>query len=554
MQFFRAIFLVVGISFFLIAGAGCRNITAGSRTWNSEEINQIGALVDRAGTMQPPSETVDTIKDKTREMKKNKKYIYEKHEANNKTMSVLELGLSDNILWPGALIRGDKLANYVYEPIVASRQPITISLTGETVKGAGDLYLKVKSPSRAGLSQSISDLLERAIPVGKKVPANFDYTCKQVYNESHMSAFLGADVSYGIYDLSTKFNWDSITRKNKIIAKFRQIYFTVNVDTPVHPSDFFSPSMGVKKIEALLPAGSAPVYVGSVSYGVMALMFIETDYSEEQINNSIQAGMDGKWGVKITGGYTSEDILSSSSINIVVYGGDTAGLENEELNLKGFKKIISNSYSCSPNNWGKPLSYNFYHLSNNTLAGFNSTSEYTIVRVSPAYPHVRLTVEKMKMDWADDDTQGGGCCKGRCDGVGGEDKVELDYYNVKVTAYNRSNQSPATLHKIDNAKKIVSYGDSGWGVSMDSGSIRPLNKSDDWHFNNWDFDLYQAVFVIEVYATDYDGSGCSREEAKNTKKIYGSEFFDNNGVHQVFFQASDFEGHFDIKIECLNCN
>ena len=106
-----------------------------------------------------------------------------------------------------------------------------------------------------------------------------------------MSAFLSADVSYGIYDLSTKFNWHSTTKKNKIIAKFRQIYFTVNVDTPAHPSDFFSPSMSLENVEALLPAGSAPVYVGSVSYGVMALMFIETDFSEEEINECIVEGI-----------------------------------------------------------------------------------------------------------------------------------------------------------------------------------------------------------------------------------------------------------------------
>jgi hypothetical protein len=85
-----------------------------------------------------------------------------------------------------------------------------------------------------------------------------------------MNLFVGADVSYGGGNLDTKFNWDSTTKKNKIIASYKQIYYSIDIDTPTCPADFFAASMEVDDIKEALPNGAKPLYVCSVSYGMMA--------------------------------------------------------------------------------------------------------------------------------------------------------------------------------------------------------------------------------------------------------------------------------------------
>ena len=80
--------------------------------------------------------------------------------------------------------------------------------------------------------------------------------------------------------MGTRFDWGSTTRKNKIIAKYQQLYYTIDMDTPSSPAAVFAASNTLEGLKSAIPPGSCPVYVAGVTYGMMALTFIETDYTE----------------------------------------------------------------------------------------------------------------------------------------------------------------------------------------------------------------------------------------------------------------------------------
>ena len=172
-----------------------------------EEVAAIEEIADDAGKVVPLAEEKDEIIDSTTEDKGDFRYTYEKHDVVDNIDSVVYLGLNDDVIWPGSLVEGAHAHDFVYVPISVERAPVTlsISLEGSPATG-GSLVQTVEDPKLSNIRQGISDLLKDAITEDTHVPARVDFNYKQVYNESQMNLFVGADVSYGAGSLDTRFN------------------------------------------------------------------------------------------------------------------------------------------------------------------------------------------------------------------------------------------------------------------------------------------------------------------------------------------------------------
>lgn len=460
---------------------------------------------------------------------------YEKHDVVDNIQSVVYLGLNDDVIWPGSVVKGDHAHDFVYEPISVPRGPITLSLSLETSQTGGAITRTIDDPKLSTVRQGISDLLADAITTGTTVPAKVEFIYQQVYNESHLNLAAGADISYGAGSLDTRFDWNSTSKKTKVFAKYKQIYFTVDMDTPRSLADFFALDADPAVVAAAMPPGSRPLYVAGVSYGMMALMFIETDFTEEQMETAIEATYQGTADVTLDFGYTAKEVMDQSSIQIIVYGGATAGLQDLELGFEGFKHVIEASRDFSASSPGVPLAYKFRHVRDNTLALVTLTSQYTLVRPLQIRQRVMVTAVRFVCTMADDE--------------GLDNTVDMDRFGVWTNGWNRVNdQDPGVLvNTPDHAEgSTVYWWQTSGEVSFDPGNVHTCGSAFIMTFDTENFDFTVAKLTLTAYARDYDGGWSANETGWANMTLLGAQMW---GKHTMEVASDDFKFNVEVDIQ-----
>jgi hypothetical protein len=499
-----------------------------STQFKVEEVAEIEGIVSEAGKVVPLSDERDEIVSSETEDEGDFRYTYEKHDVVDNIDSVVYLGLNDDVIWPGNLVEGNHAHDFVYVPISVDRAPVTLSISLEGSPATGEsITHTVDNPKLSTIRQGISDLLKDAITSDTRVPAKVEFKYQQVYSRSQMNLFVGADVSYGAGSLDTKFNWDSMTKCNKIIASYKQIYYSIDIDTPKSPADIFAPTMSTGDIEAALPAGSMPLYVSSVSYGMMAFVFIETDYSFEKMQWALDAAYDGVVSVDADLDISTEEILQNSTIQTVVYGGSTAGLEELETGYNGLLNVMSASKDFNSSSPGVPLVYRFRHLTDNTLALITLTSQYTLVKPLRLQQRVRITVDRFVCTLSDDE--------------GAWNDADMDRFYVWATAYNRwSDTETGSMIGAEN-QQVFGWSTSGeWTTGAGGVFDAHLHKPNslDIIFDTEHYDFNKARLVLKAYAREYDTTS-GNEQATVYWEITGEHFLDEMGKHT--FALSDYD-------------
>jgi hypothetical protein len=530
-------------------------------------------VLAQAGKVSPQGEEGDSVTTEE-EVAGDFLYVTEYHDVLENKEGISYLGLNDDIVWPGNLVRGDRAHEFVYEPIIVDRQPVTISISSLGTSGeAPTVSRSVDNPRLSTMRQGIADLLAQAITPGTTVPARAEASLRQVYNESHLSMFVGADVSYELGELNTRFDWSSTTKQNKIVAKYKQIYYSIDIDQPASPLDFFDSSMTVDELRSAVPPGSMPIYVAGVDYGMMALMFIESDYSEETMGATLQAKYDGVLSVEVEAGVTAAQVLQNSSMEIVVYGGATAGLGHIDLggNIDQFMEIVEESQNFGPTTPGVPLVYKFRHVLDNTLALVTMTSQYSLVIPIRILQQVRLTVDSLVCTMSDDEASG--------------NNVDMDRFGIWLNAYNKQSASDPGVRVNDmtgdrngaahscgdgwydgsrvwcwwtpgewtvpvgGSRTLAEMGGIQFGGSLDFTIRTGDDPSTPDVVETYDFGLTRLV--LQGWGQENDPIGY--DQGYSSYEMLGDQFRDNGGVHK--FNLTDHEDFaFDVffTIELLN--
>ena len=463
------------------------------------------------------------------------RYIYETHNVVENIDSITYLGLNDDIIWPGNLVRGDKANNFVYEPIAVERAPIILSISLESSTSAGPcLSQRVDDPKLSTVRQGISDLLKKAVTDKTRVPAKVEFSYQRVYHQSQMKLILGTDVKYGAGKLNANFNWDSTTKKTKILARYRQIYYSVDVDIPVNPASFIVPSMTDDELRAAMPPGSSPMYIAGVSYGMMALIFIETDASEEDIKAALDAEYSDGANITINGKFTSKEILENSSIKILVYGGSTAELKNLETGYAGFKKVIEASSNFGPKTPGVPLLYKFRHLADNTLALTSLTSQYTLTKTIQLQQDVRVTLVSIT-------------CTSNNDGFPWGKNI---FQEIQV-GYNAHNATKnLEIEALDeNGAEIFSIENKWRPTASQELAIGSVSFPVRFNTDPMSYDTRYAYITFKGYTrTDW---AYSQKDVNGQITVYFPDFLKGGGEHTLVINGSDGALEIKFKIELV---
>ena len=523
--------LVIGS---LVLLAACSNDDpSGPETATPAEIDKI---LDDAGLLAPLAEEQDEITDTWSEESGGYRYTYEVHDVVDNIESIAFLGLNDDVIWPGSLIRGNQAHQFVYVPVTVARAPITLSVSLEGSSTPGDLSIVVADPRLSTVRQGISDLLETAVGENTHVPARVEFTMDQVYSESQMNLFVGADVSYGSGTLETAFNWDEGSTTNKIMAKYMQVYYTIDMDTPSSPAALFGPSATAAGLAAALPPGSMPMYVGSVSYGMMALTCIETEFTESQMGLALNAAYNGTVDVELDFGYTAREVLQSASMKTIVYGGSTQGLDDIELGFEGFMHVIDASTDFTPESPGVPLVYRFRHVADNTLALVTLTSQYTLVRPLQIEQLVRVQVNQYVCTMADDE--------------GLDNTVDIDRFYFWVNAFDCVNGADPGTRANPQDQEVYGLALADWvemgdgaPVVHDTGGASVIIA-----FDTEAHDFSYAKLNLHAYIRDYDPAS-SNEEAHGYLNLVGDTMW---GEKTVMLYSSDFTFEARVLVSPVN--
>jgi hypothetical protein len=489
-----------------------------------------------AGKTEPIAPDKDEVTEVEKDTLNGHVYTYEKHDIVDNVESIVYLGLNDDIIWPGNLVKGEKANDFVYEPIVLLRAPITFSISLESSSVGESLSQTVDEPKLSTVRQGISDLLKKAVTSDTKVPAKVDFTYQEMHSESQMNLFVGADINYGAGSLKSKFDWESSTKKTRIMAKYTQIYYSIDVDPPASPRRFFASSVSADEAEFAMPTGSSPLYVASVSYGMMALIFIESDYTSDVMDQALQVAYGkGNLDSEIAVGVSTRRVMENSSISIVVYGGSTAGLKDLETGMQGFLNVINASKDFTKDSPGVPLVYKFRHVVDNTLALVTLTSQYTLVKALQIEQRVRVKVNRFVIVQADDE--------------GFDNDIEIDRLYVYANAFEREDASSdfVQINPVD--QRVYAYSSAGDGHVVGSGAIIQAGNFIDltFHTNTHNYSL--AKIQLSAWARDYDG-GSANEEDRKSIELSSDQFTAN--PHTIRLSSADFEIDAEISLELLN--
>jgi len=497
--------------------------------WTATEEDSLFEYLVDLGNLAPLGKDHDIVTSKDFIGADSLKYTQENHEVLENITNLAFLGLNDDVIWPGNVIKGERAHEFIYVPVSLDRAPVTISLSLEGA-AAGTLAKTIAGPKLSTVRQGIADLLKGALLEGTKVPAKVDFRYQQVYSESQMSLFLNTNLSYSGLDVNAHFDWKSTSKKNKIFADYTQVYYSVDLDYPASPVDLFARTQSVSRIKAALPAGSAPMYVAGVSYGLRALMFIETDYKEQEMKAALDAAYKGAFEAKLESGFTAQQILSSSNIRILVYGGSTAGLSDLELDFDGFKKVVRASNQFSATSPGVPLSYKFRNLSDNTLAQVSLTSQYNIVTGQPC---LRLTVTSVVCDFADDE--------------GADNTVDINKLYVNAGMYNTAGTALVATKQV--------YGWDGWTWGADTGTTLSPTEMNSLVFYLDPGTVANTYIQVGAYARDDDGGSALNNddiaENANALKLTPNLYTNHEEVFRIG-SGDNFALNIHLKIERLN--
>ncbi|TFH33730.1 MAG: hypothetical protein E4G95_09310 [Bacteroidia bacterium] len=133
-------------------------------------------VLEKAGKVYPLAADKDEIISTTSEAAGAYRYTYVEHDVIENIENIASLGMNEEAIWPGSLVKGNRFHDFIYPPISVERAPLTLSATLENSSPGSSASQIIDNPTRSTISQGVSNLLGKAIPDGKEVSAKIEFS------------------------------------------------------------------------------------------------------------------------------------------------------------------------------------------------------------------------------------------------------------------------------------------------------------------------------------------------------------------------------------------
>ena len=206
-------------------------------------------------------------------------------------------------------------------------------------------------------------------------PANMGFTIEQAYSEEQLDLSLRASYKSGVVNVKGGFDFSNTKIKTRLVAKFIQNYYTLDMDMPSQPSDLFDGD-----VDRTLFGTFMPMYVASVTYGRMALFTIESELDETVVRAALNASYAT---VNAAASAEFESIKSKSTMKVYILGGSGSDAGATINGFDDFKNYIMAGGNFSKTSPGAPIAYKLRYIRDNTIGKIVFSASYPIVSAIP---------------------------------------------------------------------------------------------------------------------------------------------------------------------------
>ena len=354
-----------------------------------EKIVEFNNEIDRLAEFDQPEELAETEvvsqEEPERDTEDESLECYTTHyKAAPGFDEMLALDPTSDVIFPGAILKGETIPTGEYIPIIADRAPLTLSASLQNISGSP--VAQIESPTLSSVREGIKTILDQEV-IGA-TPAQLNWEIFDVYTEEQLSVAIGANYRSAVSKVSSSFNFSESKKSHKFVLKFLQVYYTIDMDLPKNPGDLFTSLPDINSL-----GSSSPVYVSTVTYGRMILYTIETNYTKTDIQAAFDASFassDGNVDVDY------QKIINESEIKALVIGGSGASASQTVSGPEQVYNYITEGGDYSRDSPGAPLSYKLRFLKNNAVARVVLATEYSVRQCDVAYPVYSIEMDYVK--------------------------------------------------------------------------------------------------------------------------------------------------------------
>lgn len=399
-----------------------------------------------------------------------------------------QLGLQSNsdVYWPGALLDGNTVLSGDNIPIPGSRAPVTLSVSLSGIQG--NCAATVNDPKLSTVRQAVSDLLGQQI--SGATPAQVNFTVSEIHSQDQLQLVLGGNFSAGYHSVQSQFDFTDNAVRSRVLVKFIQVYYTIDLDLPETPSDLFAAGSNWGDLSTVC-SNKVPVYISSVSYGRLALFSFESSEDLSKLKAAVNyscSGIVADGGANVEAAY--KDLLNNSTIKATIIGGSGATAVSSVQGFEGLKIYLLSGGNYDQNSPGAPVSYKLRYLKDNSVMPVVSAAQYQTVEQYTAQYNYQVQQFHLICDEVDD-AGGNGEFYGWC-------KVRAYTNGVAVPGFRNGFPQDETVWSIDELwanSNPLGAGDRK--DFTDSGITFTINHSE----------LDAAQLVVEGYLMEDDDFG-----------------------------------------------
>jgi thiol-activated cytolysin len=276
----------------------------------------------------------------------------------------------------GSVLTRASVANCCYKPIIAAKQPVTVTLSlPESTSGV------ISNPS---YSRYMNYIKEQEQKSSFSQNDEFSYSIEQFTSYNELKSAFGSNINTNALFWSS--STSNITKEHVIskatglYIKFWQTSFTATMDTPQPPYAAVSSDML-----------DSAVYVNSISYGRLGILTLETNEKSADAETEIRKCFKTIF-TKGTSFLDSDDktFLAGCDFKVFLLGGSESTAVLSFTGLDGFIEHIKKGV-FSPSQPGVPLFCSFANVADNTPA--NIKFKYNIELYEPLYVELKDRVE-----------------------------------------------------------------------------------------------------------------------------------------------------------------
>ncbi len=254
-------------------------------------------------------------------------YKRAKRIENYKSLSSFKIGehnvKSTNDIYLGSIIQGKYWFNDGDLISIGdySRKPITITFK-DIILSNGNSAI-IENPSNANVTSAINTLLSSG---NSAVSTDYSFIKSEAYSKDQVGLELGFKPKW-LGDLfSLNLSFENSYETNTVIIYFKQRYYSIEVDLPASPGDFFGDNINLESLRNKINPTNPPGYISSIDYGRTIIAKVTSSYSASQMAASVDAAFQAL-SVNIGGQY--QEILENSYFECKVYGGIAGSVTND---------------------------------------------------------------------------------------------------------------------------------------------------------------------------------------------------------------------------------